>query len=607
MQRVRRIASFLAIGTLLITVGGWRAAADHEGAVVGTFTGCLDVAGKGRGKVAKIQAGQTPIGDACPSGFLEVHLSGGDVTAVTNGTGLEGGGSQGDITLALLPSFRLPQGCTTGKIASFNGSVWQCANDLIGNGDITSVGVGTGLSGGATSGDAVLALSPEFQLPQGCTAGHFVTWTGSAWMCASVGDLTSVGAGTGLTGGGTTGAVTLDLAVPYRLPQGCATHEIASWDEETGVWLCAAKPTEAAGPGFSRNTVAASGDLGEHTSITTGNDGLPVISYFDNTSDDLEVLHCNNVLCSSHTPTTIDSTGSVGEHSSIAIDAGRDPVISYYDTTNDRLKLARCDDAACTSSTTTNLGTIDGTDTSIAIGSDGFPVLSYQTTTATELEVLHCEDSDCTAFSRAFVDSEGIVGAHSSIAIGIDGLPIISYYDARTSTTATEDLNVAHCADVACLSRTITTLDATGNVGLHTSIAIGVDGLPVISYFDESLDDLKLARCSDLACTTATLTTLDSSGDVGRYSSIAIAGDGSPVVSYYDATSFDLNVAHCRDLACTSVNLTTVDPGTNVGTDSSIAIDSAGLPVIAYHNASTGDLKVAHCASHYCVPYQRGR
>ena len=58
----------------------------------------------------------------------------GDITAVYPGTGLTGGGDSGDVTLALGAAYRLPQGCSNGQIAEWDGSVWACGNDDTGAG-----------------------------------------------------------------------------------------------------------------------------------------------------------------------------------------------------------------------------------------------------------------------------------------------------------------------------------------------------------------------------------------------------------------------------------------------------------------------------------------
>jgi cell shape-determining protein MreC len=139
-------------------------------------------------------------------------------------------------------------------------------------------------------------------------------------------------------------------------------------------------------------------------------------------------------------------------------------------------------------------------------------------------------------------------------------------------------------------------------VGSDTSITIGADGFPVISYYDHTNFDLKVAKCANASCSAGnTLTTVDSEGDVGRSTSITIGADSFPVISYYDSTNGNLKVAKCGNASCSAGNtLTTVDSG-GVGQYTSITIGADGFPVISYYDATNGNLKVAKCANEYCL------
>jgi len=247
--------------------------------------------------------------------------------------------------------------------------------------------------------------------------------------------------------------------------------------------------------------------------------------------------------------TTIDSAGNTGVFTSIAIGVDGNPIISYWDLTAGDLRVAKCANPACTGAAT--LTTIDsanntGLNPSIAIGVDGNPIISYWDLTAGDLRVAKCANPACTGSATiTTIDSTGDTGQDTSIAIGVDGNPIISYYDATA-----EDLRVAKCANPACTAATPVTVDSTFTAGLATSIAIGVDGNPIISYND-GVGDLRVAKCANPACTagTATLTTVDT----GQYTSIAIGVDGNPIISYYDFTTDDLRVAQCDNWFCATV------------------------------------------------------
>ena len=239
----------------------------------------------------------------------------GDITAVYADTGLEGGGESGDVTLSLASPYRLPQACADGQIAEWNGAVWVCGDDDVGEGgggDITAVYAGDGLLGGGESGDVTLSVNfagsgsantvarsdhnhddryytkTELQtggeaevhwdnlsaVPAGfadkvdddtlaglsCTTGQIAKWSGDIWYCAadadSGGDITAVNAGTGLTGGGTSGDVTLNADTSYlqrRVNGFCAAGSAISTINADGTVVCEPDDdtTYTAGTGIS--------------------------------------------------------------------------------------------------------------------------------------------------------------------------------------------------------------------------------------------------------------------------------------------------------------------------------------------------------------------
>ena len=116
---------------------------------------------------------------------------------------------------------------------------------------------------------------------------------------------------------------------------------------------------------------------------------------------------------------------------------------------------------------------------------------------------------------------------------------------------------MAHCNDAACTGNDelVSIVDDVDDVGEYDSIAIGDDGFPVISYFDRTAGALKVAKCNDEACTggNETITTVDDPPtSAGFHTSITIGDDGRPVISYwqYDAGGAKLKVTRCGNPSC---------------------------------------------------------
>lgn len=212
---------------------------------------------------------------------------------------------------------------------------------------------------------------------------------------------------------------------------------------------------------------------------------------------------------------TLDEEGDVGLGSSIAVDANGDLMISYrdeIDEENENLKFTICDlsestNGNCDQADDWSMVTVDETSTtltSIAVDANGDPMIAYYrfgggrkfaVCDLSESTNGNCDQA--TDWSTVTVDSTG--GFWPSIAVDANGDPVVSHYDQTNGDLRFAACDLSESTNGNCDQATdwsTETVDATGDVGYWTSIAVNGSGEPVISYYDTTNGDLKFAAAS---------------------------------------------------------------------------------------------------------------
>ncbi len=391
---------------------------------------------------------------------------------------------------------------------------------------------------------------------------------------------------------GTIVAADVDTSqIQQRIGGSCDDGQYLNGINQDGSVICKRLPFT------SLSFIADNTDSSGSTSIAIGSDGFAIVSYYHPTLDEIRVFKCNDSPCNSGIISIIASSVLNASHT-ISIRNNGLPIVSYLSSLN-TLHVFRCDDISCSTGTNKILDNSASlfANTSIVIGNDSYPIISYFSGLGLSktLKTYKCIDVNCDTGNINNLATFTTSGVSSSdIVIAADNYPIIVYIQEPN-----DGMRSYKCTNEECSSGS--QIDLVGSDRDYSDVVIGSDGIPIVSFYSGAGINLKFQKCNNTVCNNGVITTsIDGDGlsSSGKHSSISIGLDGMPIISY-QSKSTDLNVFKCNDINCTSGSAYTLD-NQNTVRSTDIAIDSTGLPIISYIDETNNKLRIYSCGNHDC-------
>jgi hypothetical protein len=376
-------------------------------------------------------------------------------------------------------------------------------------GDITEIqtAAGSGLAGGVVSGIANIALAPAYKLPQSCATGQVAKFNSGIglWECATeTGSVTSVATGAGLSGGPIISAGTISLASSQLLPTTpCALGQSLQWNGTA--WACAASVSNTVPSCLFGETIAVG--LGGQLQCGIPNTFVPQSQLF------------NGLLL----------RGSDGL-----------PMFIPYGL-NGQNGVVKCTNARCFVGSVSTSVSFVAPDFYFSVGAaavtgDGFPIFAGVTSRSPTgaFSFLKCGNANCTSSSFISTGLPETAKAWSMATAG-DGFALLLFTMPNAGNAALYDVKLLKCGNASCSAFStvaITTLSA--NVYVHyASMAVGADGLPVVVFGTTGTSGVAwpstFVKCTTVACATPTITAAGSFASISK-GSIVVPSDGLPVL-----------------------------------------------------------------------------
>jgi Collagen triple helix repeat (20 copies) len=276
------------------------------------------------------------------------------------------------------------------------------------------------------------------------------------------------------------------------------------------------------------------------------------------------------------------------------------------------LNFLHCLDTICSRWESNRMATSSSRPPSVAIDSAGNAIMVIDDR---QVAIVSCFNTSCSQHGERVLDTSSLSDKGvrpSSIAIGTDGFPLISYV--LNDGTA----KVAHCASVNCGTGTtvITDLNAASlgrTAKVDTSVAIGVDGLGLIAMGGNALTAV---HCSNVDCATSIVSIPCPGNACGTQEAapldsvaVTVGADGLALiggrsVAFVAGTRHPF-VHHCTDTLCNAGVTTDTEVGDGIdrGEYSWITLGVNGHPLMTYRDTTNTNLRAAYCLDFACTTF----
>jgi hypothetical protein len=332
------------------------------------------------------------------------------------------------------------------------------------------------------------------------------------------------------------------------------------------------------GTGWERWELDTRGAAGLYATLALDSNDYPHIAYYSAAVNELLYIRWTGTKWTgtnvdNDNPSIVDTNGDVGKYASIDLDSSNIPHISYAytyldgdDNLRSLLKYATWNGTSWVTSVVDNSGDT-GFYSSIAIGPDNAPRIAYFEEQNDEARYAYYVPAS-SRWEFEIIDPVGSVGTYMSLAVDPFGVAHVSYYDFTpfitprlkyAVRTGVDDWWTTVVDGEALTAFQLETnpyfspnapdvvdgVNATGGVGMYSSIALDSLNRPHISYYNATDGDLKYAFWSGSGWQ---LRTVYSQGDAGQFSSIDIGSNDLPHIAFHDKTERELKYTRAATL-----------------------------------------------------------